>query len=88
MLIKSENLEQFPIWTILIWIILMMRKKKKNRNKRQLKTVYCVLVKGKTEHWYLQFIKKHKELPKISVLLKYKIWGRVIWYQIWSGQDN
>ena len=44
-----------------------MRIKKKVRNKRQLKTVYCVVVEGKTEHWYLQLIKKHEELPKIDI---------------------
>jgi hypothetical protein len=44
-----------------------MRKKKKIRVPRPLKTVYCVVVEGKTEHWYLQLIKKHENLKKIHI---------------------
>jgi len=45
-----------------------MRKNRKNlRNRRQLKTVYCVVVEGKTEQWYLQLIKKNERLLKIDI---------------------
>jgi len=45
-----------------------MKKNRKNlRNRRQLKTVYCVVVEGKTEQWYLQLMKKNERLPKIDI---------------------
>ena len=34
------------------------------RPKRQCKIVYCIVVEGKTEQWYLQLIKKHEALPE------------------------
>jgi len=47
----------------------MVLKMKRIRPKvsRQLKTVYCVVIEGKTEQWYLELMKKYEKPPRIHI---------------------